>query len=262
MPRCTRSSLAAAALAASLVSPAAADVREPTPVAPRVESGASNMAPAPARVPSPDVTPTDLPTRVPVPGDRPVQVAHAARGDRRAILYLHGVCGRVEAFRAFERAAVHFGTVIALLGDAPCEGTGRSSWGPDVARIDARVTAALRAVGEVRGEPLDASEVTVMGYSQGSLRAAALARRFPTRYRRLVIAASPTTPTVDGLASVRAALVGGGLDRRQHLFEAARAFRAAGAAASYFELPGARHGEYGPDAERAMGEVFAWLFAP
>jgi predicted esterase len=215
--------------------------------------------PAHADPPATAGAPVAWPTRVVVPGDRPVQVAHGAPGDRRAIVYLHGVCGRVEAFRAWERAAVRHGTVVALLGDAPCDGTGRFSWGPDVARIDARVTAALRAVGEVRGAPLDASDVTVIGYSQGSLRAAALARRFPGRYRRVVIAASPTTPTPDGLQRVRAALVGGGLDRRQHLFDAARAFRAAGLDASYFELPGAHHGEYGPDAERAMGDVLTWL---
>lgn len=207
-----------------------------------------------------DSASSPLPTRVHVPGDRSVQVAHGARGDRRAIVYLHGVCGRVEAFRAWERAAVRYGTVIALLGDAPCGGSGRFSWGPDVAHLDARVTAALRAVGALRGEPLDEANVAVIGYSQGSLRAAALARRFPLRYRRIVLAAAPTTPSPAGLTPLRAALVAGGLDRRQHLMDASRAFRAAGLAASYFELPNARHGEYGPDGERAMGEVLAWLF--
>lgn len=207
-----------------------------------------------------DSAPAQLPTRVQVPGDRSVQVAHGARGDRRAIVYLHGVCGRVEAFRAWERAAVRYGTVIALLGDTPCGGSGRFSWGPDVAHIDARVTAALRAVGALRGEPLDEANVAVIGYSQGSLRAAALARRFPLRYKRIVLAAAPTTPSPAGLTPLRAALVAGGLDRRQHLLDASSAFRAAGLTASYFELPNARHGEYGPDGERAMGEVLAWLF--
>jgi predicted esterase len=200
-----------------------------------------------------------LPTNVRVPGDRSVEVAFGAIGDRRVIVYLHGVCGRIEAFRAWERAAVEHGTVVALRGDEPCEGTGRFRWGPDVAHIDARVRAAVRAVAVARGEPLDDAAVTVIGYSQGSLRAAALARRFPDRYRRVVLAAAPTTPSPAGLSGARTALVAGGLDRRQHLFEASRAFRAAGIAASYFELPGARHGEYGPDGERAMGEVLAWL---
>ncbi len=202
----------------------------------------------------------ELPTRVPVAGDRPVQVAHGSPGDRRALVYLHGVCGRIEAFRAWEHAAVRHGTVVALLGDKPCEGTGRFSWGPDVAHLDARVAAALRAVGDVRGDPIDLGAVTVVGYSQGSLRAAGLARRFPARYRRVVLAASPTAPSPDGLSPIRAALVAGGLDRRQHLFEASRAFRSAGLDAAYFELPGAHHGEYGPEADRAMGDVLGWLF--
>ena len=57
------------------------------------------------------------------------------------------------------------------------------------------------------------------------------------------------------------AIVAGEKDARTHLYDAAAKAAKAGVRARYFELPGARHGEYGPEAVRVMGEVFTWVLA-
>ena len=55
-------------------------------------------------------------------------------------------------------------------------------------------------------------------------------------------------------------LMAGALDRRRHLQGAAEAISAAGIPATFLVLPGARHGEYGPEGERVLGEALRWAF--
>ncbi|HEY3667184.1 MAG TPA: hypothetical protein VGL19_14340, partial [Polyangiaceae bacterium] len=50
-------------------------------------------------------------------GDKPVRVLPAATPGPRALVYLHGYCGDVNAVGAFVPAAAAHGTLLALLGD-------------------------------------------------------------------------------------------------------------------------------------------------
>jgi predicted esterase len=199
---------------------------------------------------------------VPVSGDLVALVAHGPTGNRRAIVYLHGVCGDVTKYRAWVEAAVHFGTVVAVRGDDKCKEPGRYKWGFGVERTDRRIVAALRAVGGARPEALDTESVTLVGYSQGSARAEALVRAFPSRYRRAVLVAGPHEHEPSSFReALGIAVVAGENDLKTHLSGSAAKAAKAGVRARYFELPGARHGEYGPDAVKVMGDALAWVFA-
>jgi predicted esterase len=199
---------------------------------------------------------------VPVPGDKDVLVVHGAPGDRRALLYLHGKCGDVRAFGSWADAASRHGTLAALVGDEACPGGHRWSFTRDLARLDRRVTSAIRAASEARGEPLDDRSVTLLGYSGGASRAASLASKYPERYPRLILVAAPSAPTAGSLSAARAiVLIAGGRDRQEHLRSGAEAMARAGRPATFMLLPGAAHGEYGPEASRVMGDALAWAFA-
>jgi predicted esterase len=203
-----------------------------------------------------------LPTEVPVPGDLSALVAHGPTGNRRAIVYLHGVCGDIHKYRAWSDAGIRFGTVVALRGDDECDEPGRFKWGASVQRTDRRIVAALQAVGAVRQGGLDTEPVVLVGYSQGSARAEALVRTMPSRYRRAVLIAGPREHEPSSFRqALGIAIVAGAKDARTHLEGSAAKAAKAGVRARYFELPGARHGEYGPDAVRVMGEVFTWVLA-
>lgn len=193
-------------------------------------------------------------------GDRLAQVAHGATGNRRALIYLHGVCGNIHAFRPWAEAATPLGTLIAVPGNDACTEPGRFKWGGDLGRTNERILRAMRAVGAVRGALLDEDDVTLIGYSQGSAHAERLAHKYPGRYRRVVLVAGPHEHAVasfGGLLGV--AIVAGGLDAKVHLRESAEKAGRAGVRARYFELPGARHGEYGGEGARVMGEALRWV---
>jgi predicted esterase len=193
-----------------------------------------------------------------VPRDKPVLVVRG-RGSR-VIAYLHGRCGEPERLRAWAAAASTFGTVIALRGDVRCRDGARARWTEDVAAIDRRITAAIRAVGANHPEPLDATARVVFGYSQGALRAESLASRFPDRYPLVVLAAGPRGPRVDALSKIRrAVVVAGELDVREPLAKGAEELLQRGVPTRYVELPGARHGEFGPDAVPRLEAALAWL---
>lgn len=228
-----------------------------------VPSAAPPAAPSAQAPPAPPVERFDptLPTKVPVAGDLVAEVAHGAVGNRRVIVYLHGVCGDIHKFRTWTEAAVHYGTVVAVLGDDKCKDAGRYKWGFGVDRTDRRILAALRAVSAVRSAPLDLEAITLVGYSQGSARAEALVRAFPSRYRRAVLVAGPKEHAAGSFHdALGVAVVAGGKDLKTHLQDAAAKAAKAGVRARYFELPGARHGEYGESAVRVMGAALAWVF--
>ena len=100
--------------------------------------------------------------------DRPIRVLAAAEPGRRALVYLHGYCGDVNAVRAFVPAAAAHGTLIALLGDQPCpDKPGRFKWSDDVHGLDERIKRAVRLVNHALNLELDARDLTLFGYSQG-----------------------------------------------------------------------------------------------
>lgn len=217
-------------------------------------TAADTAAPPPVSPPAPLP-----PVRVAVPGDRPVLVLEGAASTSRALLYFHGKCGDPEGFRAWAPAAHRVGTLISMLGDIPCKGGGRTRWSTNPRSLDARVRAAVAAVEAATGRRLDAPPI-VFGYSQGALVAEALATRWPERYPRVVLAAGPRAPRSPRLGELAAVLlVAGELDTRHHLIDAANKLVQRGVRARYLELPGAKHGQYGPEAEAQIAAGLDWL---
>lgn len=214
---------------------------------------------APTAPPPPQPAPAPELRRIAVPGDRPVFVIEGAAEASRPLLYFHGKCGDPQAFQAWASAAYRVGTIISVLGDIPCKSGGRTRWSTHPGRLDGRVRAAVAAVEAALGRRLDAPPI-LFGYSQGALVAEALAARWPERYPRVVLAAGPRAPRSPRLGELAAILlVAGELDTRHHLSDAAGKLDERGVRARYLELPGARHGQYGPEAETRMSAGLAWL---
>jgi len=193
--------------------------------------------------------------------DKRVRVVHARTGQRRVLLYLHGVCGNPVAFEPWAKSLVPHATLISLVGDRPCPGGHRHKWSHDMMGLDRRVRAAGDAVEVARGEPLEHDRLAVAGYSQGALRAESLAKRFPKRYPHVVLMAGPLAPSPASVADAsRVVIMAGEKDRQKHLRDAAGRLAGAGTKVRFILLPGAGHGEYGPEAEEVMSDMLAWLF--
>jgi len=203
---------------------------------------------------------------LPVEGDRQVEVVNGPANSSRVMLYMHGVCGDPLGFRSWSAVAARFATLISLRGDSPCKDRpGRTGWSYNLALTDRRITAAIRVADALRRErgeaPLDGAQVTLFGYSLGARRAEWLAAQFPGRYGRVAMVGSPIKPEPGRLSRhARFLVMAGSLDARQHLIEGSQDLAKAGLTVRYAELPGARHGEYGPEATRVMTESLVWLF--
>jgi pimeloyl-ACP methyl ester carboxylesterase len=225
------------------------------PVANAAEPDEPKLTPAsgfalPRRAPPISVEPLAL------GGDREAFALRGARGDGM-LVFLHGMCGHGQGhLRSFQRAAAEHGLSVAPSGDMDCPRNGHRSWSHELGVIDALIVEALSAAG-ASGEPRG---VTLIGYSLGASRAEQLARRYPERYAALVLIGAPTQPSPHRLGHLRAAaLIAGERDRQDLMKKGARAFDAAGIRSGFFVLPGARHGEMGPDSERVMDEVLEWV---
>jgi hypothetical protein len=202
--------------------------------------------------------PNDAIEEIAVAGDLPVYVVRAAEGvaTRRAV-FLTGSCTTPLTYlRALRAAASEHGGIVALQGDKTCrDGTHR--WSPDTLATSARIHAALRAVGID-----DATEVTLVGYSQGAERAEWLAHRFPLEYTRLVLMAGPIVPSRARLAEARGVVTLAGFgDVRENMADGARRLRRGAIPAIYMELPGLQHGELSPAAGAIVAKAFDWLDA-
>jgi pimeloyl-ACP methyl ester carboxylesterase len=216
-----------------------------------VPSGPGSSRPEPVR-PAPIHVDALDPSEQP-----PTFVLHGARG-RRPIVFLHGLCGHAQGYvQSFQFAAAAHGPVVAPQGDVPCGAGPWSTWSGDPVRLDRRITRGFATLG--LPEPRD---VTVIGYSLGATLAEGLARRWPDRYTRLILIAAPQSPNPQGMKQVRSTVMLAGTHDRQELMRrGVGAMRRAGIPSTFLELPGATHGEMGPDAERVMGEALAWVFA-
>jgi len=182
------------------------------------------------------------------------------RGDPRGpekLVFLHGMCGHGLGYaQSFQQSAAKRGRLVAPQGDVPCENGPWARWSKDVAALDARITAAFRAL----GHPEPIRDVIVMGYSQGATRAESLAREFPERYTRLVLIGGPYAANPRGLETLRAAVaMAGERDRRDLMQASARSLRTAKVPATFLLIPEATHGSMGPHPEKTMDEVFTWL---
>lgn len=215
---------------------------------------------APPTRASAEAPPVVEPVSVPVSRDKRVWVVPGET--TTPIVYLHGRCGDPHAFVAWAQVGRKFGTILSLTGDIKCKAGNRTQWTEDIASIDRRVTAAIAAASEKLGIEIDGTKRIVVGYSQGSLKAEALASRFPDRYPRAVLIAGPRGPRDENLRKTEAILfMVGDQDAREHLREATRKLEKRGKTVRYLELRGARHGEYGPDAEKTVAEGLEWLFS-
>lgn len=196
-----------------------------------------------------------------VPQDRTLLVAHAPAGVRLAALYLHGVCGDIDAIRSWAEVAAKHVTLIALLADEPCaSGSSRYRWTSNTPRQERRLAAALSAVKAARGGLLDTDQALLIGYSQGALRALALREAYPERYPRLLLGGLPAQPPNERVRGVeRIALLAGAREGKAQVESTLKAFNAANISAQLFILPQAGHGQYGPEAPRVLDESLSWL---
>ncbi len=201
---------------------------------------------------------------VDVPNDQPILLVEGAPNDKRAILYLHGMCADPrEDLDAWGAVAKKHGTILALAGDVVCpDKPGRKKWSDEMSELDGRITAAIEAASARRAEKLEGSELIVIGESMGAARAESLATKFPDRYTRLVLVGSPQKPNAENLKSAKAvANVAGEKEAQANMREGARALENAGLASRFFLLPDATHGNYGPNGVRVMNEAIAFVAA-
>jgi pimeloyl-ACP methyl ester carboxylesterase len=217
-----------------------------------------------------------LPTHIPVTppnyelldagSDRPIRLLPAQSPGRRVLVYLHGYCGDVNAVGAFAPTAAAHGAVIALLGDQPCkEKPGRFKWSNDTQGLDQRIQRAIRLVNRTHQWDLDVGDVTLFGYSQGAVRAEALARYYAKRYPRVILGGPPRRLKVEHFKNVRAiAVFGGELENTSAMVGGADDLIAAGFRARFFLLPGVDHGDFGGElaGNLALSEILEFVSAP
>lgn len=197
--------------------------------------------------------------------DVPAYVLPSEEGTSRVIVYLHGHCGDALAgLRSFPEAARKVGTMISVQGDVPCpKRPGRRRWSTDPKQIQARIDAAIAATAAALGRELSPGELTLVGYSEGALRAELLAGAFPERYPHIVLGGEPRAPRPANFQKAKAvATLAGQHDTQQSMRDGAEALSKAGILARFFLLPKARHGQYGPEGNRVLSEAFSWMFAP
>jgi predicted esterase len=205
-----------------------------------------------------------------VKGDRAIEVVVGPMDQSQVIVYLHGVCGNPLAFESWALAASQHATFISMRGDLACKKTkGRYKWSYDFATLNTRIDRAIAAANKLRWDlvdsvqpaELDKSNVVLIGYSQGAHRVESMAERFKDRFPRVVMIAPALEPQLAKLKhSERVLLIAGEKDAKRHIRKGYDKLRRAGRTVKYLELPGARHGEYGPDAQRVMAQGLDWLY--
>lgn len=180
------------------------------------------------------------------------------RGAGRMV-FLHGMCGHGLGYaQSFQFSAARRGTLIAPQADVSCGGVW-SKWSGDLLKLDARIVETFRALGH--SEPID--DIVVIGMSQGATRAAALAKKWPERYTRLIAMAAPTAIGPGELASLKGAvMMAGERDRQDLMRQSQRALQRTGVPVTFLLIPQATHGAMGPTPERTMDAAFSFLDAP
>jgi pimeloyl-ACP methyl ester carboxylesterase len=243
----------------------------PSPAAPTSPSEPAVANPAP--IPSEPSEPPAPPKFVFAPPayrvledavDPPLYVLDGNVPNGRVLVYLHGYCGDINAIGAFAEAATTHATVITLRGDQPCpDKPGRFKWSRDIKGLDQRIQRALGRVAAQGRVPIDRADVTLMGYSQGALRAESLARFYGGHYRRVVLGGPPERPSPRHFPSALAiAVVGGEKEDTADMQRGTLDLQSAGKLARFFLLPGVDHGEFGAEGNRVMSEALGFVLAP
>jgi predicted esterase len=174
------------------------------------------------------------------------------------LVFLHGMCGHGLGYaQSFQFTAARRGKLIAPQGDKPCHGPW-ASWTGDLEALDARIVDTFRRLGDA--DPIE--DIVLIGYSQGAMRAEDLARRWPQRYTRLVLIASPRVASPRGFDLVRSTvMMAGERDRQDLMKQSAKLLVRAGIPSTFIVLPEATHGAMGSSPEKTMSEALEWLFS-
>lgn len=199
---------------------------------------------------------------VPVPGDTPAHFVRTTGGSRRVAFYLPPKCtDPMPSFQGWAVEAAADTTVIGISGDQACPHTPYFQLSGDPAHLAARVDAAIHAVSTQLPGGLDTSTLVLVGYSQGASKAEDLAAHSPQRFPRVVLIGAPDAPTVSHLGHTRVvATMAGERDRRDLMMTGTAALTHAGIPSRFFLLPGAAHGEMGPEGGKVMREALTWAW--
>lgn len=200
--------------------------------------------------------------RLDMPDDLPAWALLGGRpaGARMRVVFVPGMCVHPLGYaQSFQHAAAARGELVTLQGDVSCGGDGTyRRWSNDLVAMSRRIDAVVRAA----DIDVEASGVTLVGYSQGAERAERLAARFPEKYARLVLIASPVVPSPERLGRAKAVvLMAGTRDpwNKQNMIEGEKRLARAGVPVRYLDLPGAAHGGMGEDPEKVMGEALDFI---
>jgi pimeloyl-ACP methyl ester carboxylesterase len=127
---------------------------------------------------------------IPMGSDLTAFIVRARRAGGAPMIFIPGMCVHPRDYMlTFREAAAERGDLVAVQGDVPCNGYGRS-WSNDLVAMDRRIEAAFAAAG--LGPPRDA---VILGYSMGADRVESLVARFPDKYRAAVLIASSRVPS-------------------------------------------------------------------
>lgn len=193
-----------------------------------------------------------------VPDDLSAFVVRGARSHAMKMVFVPGMCVHPGGYvMAFQHTAAAHGDLLAVQGDVSCGGDGSArSWSSDLSAMDRRITAAFEAAG--LGPTRD---VVVIGYSQGAERAEQLVARWPEKYSRAILMASPITPSTKRLARAKGVVtMAGTFDiSRPRMKAAVGQLERAKVPALYVELPNARHGGMGDAPETSMASALEFL---
>ncbi|MFO0740444.1 MAG: hypothetical protein U0270_31395 [Labilithrix sp.] len=213
----------------------------------------ASVAPPPPAVPAPPAPPEPVSVdALDVPGDLEAYVLRGVRQRSRPMVFLGGMCVHPQGYlMSFAHAAVEHGVAIALQGDVSCGG-GQSRWSYDVERTNRRIDAAFAAAGEPA--PVDAIAI---GLSQGADLAEKLAARWPEKYTRVILIASPLDPKPRAAKSV---LMAGNYDVSKERMR--RAAVRLGPSATFISLGDAYHGQLGPAPNGRMAAALDFVDAP
>lgn len=219
-------------------------------------------APASKSPPPPQVVAAPAPRQVfvdtvAVPGDQPVFTLQGARESGVVGVVLHGWCSHgMGLLQAFQTVAADVGQFIALQGDHHCGAGPMRGWSGDIVGLDRRIDGALRAY--LGREP--PTQVVLIGSSQGAERAVDLARRFPLKYRWLVLASGPQPIAARGLAGLAGAYFFVGEHEGRGPMQLSReAFVRAGLRAELQVIAGGGHADFHGQGDPLLKAAFGFL---
>lgn len=231
----------------------------------RVEATAGS-APSLAASPPSSTTSAPAPRRrvfveaLAVSGDQPVFVLRGSDPKGNAVgVFLHGHCSHGMGYlQAFQYAAAEAGRFIALQGDVHCGSGPMRAWSGDTDTLDERIDRALEAYLGAKWT----GEVVLGGSSQGVERAVALARRYPRKYRRLILSSGfrELSPT-DLHEPLRTYFLVGEHENVWPTKRTVQLWQQAGLNVRMQIIPGAGHGDFHGQGDRRMREAFGFVLA-